>query len=63
MRDNQNDEINKKVAKVKSKGVDKDFLNSITRTKAKPDAASDEFIAKVNSYLFHSFPQTFPEDR
>ncbi|XP_035820175.1 uncharacterized protein [Zea mays] len=47
VRDNQNDELNKKVTKVKAKAVYKDLLNSKTRTKAKPDVASDELIAKV----------------
>ena len=49
MRDDQNDELNKKVTKVIAKAVDKDLLNSTTRTKAKPDAASDELIAKVTA--------------
>lgn len=48
MKDNQNDEL-KKVTKVKAKAVDKDLLNSTTRTKAKPDVASDELIAKVTA--------------
>lgn len=47
VKDNQNDELNKKVTKVKAKAVDKDLLNSTTRTKTKPDVASDELIAKV----------------
>ncbi|PVH31832.1 hypothetical protein PAHAL_9G243500 [Panicum hallii] len=45
-RDNQNDDLNKKVSKSRAKAVDKDLLNS-TRTKAKPDVASEELIAKV----------------
>lgn len=63
MRDNQNDELNKKVTKVKAKAVYKDLLNSKTRTKAKPDVASDELIAKVTGILFPSFPHTSPENR
>ncbi|RLN19478.1 uncharacterized protein C2845_PM02G13410 [Panicum miliaceum] len=45
-RENQNDGLNKKVSKSRAKAVDKDLLNS-TRTKAKPDVASEELIAKV----------------
>ncbi|CAD6342539.1 unnamed protein product [Miscanthus lutarioriparius] len=47
VRDDQNDELNKKVTKVIAKAVDKDLLNSKTKTKAKPDVASDQLIAKV----------------
>jgi len=45
-RDNQNDDLKKKGSKSRAKAVDKDLLNS-TRTKAKPDVASEELIAKV----------------
>ncbi|CAL4916778.1 unnamed protein product [Urochloa decumbens] len=46
VRDNQNDDLKKKVAKSRAKAVDKDLSNS-TKTKVKPDVASDELIAKV----------------
>jgi hypothetical protein len=52
VKDNQNDELNKKVTKVKAKAVDKDLLNSTTRTKTKPDVASDELIAKVTAISY-----------
>nr|CAB3494653.1 unnamed protein product [Digitaria exilis] len=42
----KNDGLNKKVTKAKAKTADKDPSNS-TRTKAKPDVANDELIAKV----------------
>ncbi|WVZ59058.1 hypothetical protein U9M48_009261 [Paspalum notatum var. saurae] len=47
VRGNQNDDINKKVTKGRAKAVDKDLLNSTTRTKAKPDVGSDGLIEKV----------------
>ncbi|CAL4933540.1 unnamed protein product [Urochloa decumbens] len=46
VRDNQNDDLKKKVTKSRAKAVDKDLSNS-TKTKVKPDVASDELIAKV----------------
>ena len=55
MRDDQNDELNKKVTKVIAKAVDKDLLNSKTKTKAKPDVASDQLIAKVTAICFTFF--------
>lgn len=61
MRDDQNDGLNKKVTKAKAKTVDKDLSNS-TRTKAKPDVANDELIAKVTAIISHSH-HTFPKDR
>lgn len=45
---------NQKVTKVKAKTADKDLLNSTTRTKTKPDVASDELIAKVTA-ISHFF--------
>ena len=61
MRDDQNDEPNKKVTKIKAKAVDKDILNSTTRTKTKPDVASDELIAKVTA--ISCFSSYIPQDR
>ncbi|CAL4941932.1 unnamed protein product [Urochloa decumbens] len=46
VKDNQNDDLKKKVTKSRAKAVDKDLSNS-TKTKVKPDVASDELIAKV----------------
>ncbi|KAL6854251.1 hypothetical protein ACP4OV_019154 [Aristida adscensionis] len=47
VRDNQNDELNKKVTKTRVKPVDKGLLKSTTRTKAKTEVTNDELIAKV----------------
>lgn len=64
VRDDQNDELSRKVGKAKTGPVNKDLCNS-TRTKAEAVAnvANDELMAKVTAYatlppqissLFHS---------